>query len=177
MPPLGALPGRLALVLALVLGIMLLVAACAQTVPPSPQEDTPVPTPSVLAGMDPTDQPCPDSTWPPFDVPRPAGISAVATDSRHVDITSHLASRVYFRLSSWQVLQQHTCRGIVQNENVSGPLEPGQIFTADITVAGDDPTRPLTLAIWDQACGEGCHRPPDAALLVPPSLVQPIATD
>jgi hypothetical protein len=145
-------------------------------VPPNPPS-TPGASPSTAAAVEATDQPCPDSTWPPFDAPGPVGITAVASDSRHVDITNHLASRVYFRLSSWQVVQLETCRGLVQNENVSGPLDPGQVFNADITVAGDDPTRPLTVALWDRPCGEGCQRPPMAVLLVPPSLAQPIATD
>jgi hypothetical protein len=167
---------RPGLALAVALGAALAAGACS----PSPTT-SPTPTvassPSVPATARAIDAPCPDATWPPFDAPRPAGITAVATDRRHIEIANHSARRVYVRLSSWAMAQLETCRGIVENENMTGPLDAGQTLDADVTVAGDDPARPLTVAIWDRPCGEGCHRPPDGALLVPPSLVQPIASD
>lgn len=69
-----------------------------------------------------------------------------------------------------------TCTGLVESEIERGPIAADSTVR---TILGEFAGRldvPITIAFWEEPCGEGCQRAPVAALVVVRSPLAPGAS-
>jgi hypothetical protein len=168
-------------------GLALLLGACTQPELP-PDSSTLAAIPPVVASVSPATVPvdaespvasptfCPGRTWPPYPLGGIDGVTAVSTDRQTIEITNRTDRTISFRVSGWEIAQFETCLALGEAEVARGPIAPGT--TQPVTV---DPNWwrtavPVTVAFWDERCGEGCTREPRAAIDVELSLIAPLAS-
>jgi len=164
--------------------LVLALVACEPSVPSvaipsasSPSsEASPATTPAGGVAPSSRGSPCPDSTWPPYEVPPIAGITAVSTDRATVVITNRTNRLVFYRLAAWERAQLETCIGILEMEIQRGPIAGGQTITTTLGPYIDRPDLPVTIAIWDAPCGEGCDLPPVGGMVIDRSTREPVAS-
>jgi hypothetical protein len=156
----------------------ILLSSCAAPAPPSAPSGRTSGTPVAIATGSPAASQtfCPGRTWPPYPVGGFPGLEAASIDRATVAITNGTGMTWYYRVSGWQPAEFETCRALAELEVVRGPIAPGA--TERVTV---DPTWrqagvPVTIAFWDEPCGEGCQREPVAAIGVELSALEPAAS-
>jgi len=97
-------------------------------------------------------------------------------DRATIEITNRTAQTIYYRVSGWEPDQLETCRVLSEIEVVRGPLAPGATERVMIDLGWQQAGVPVTVAVWDRACGEACAREPIGAMVVPLSPVEPAAS-
>lgn len=170
----------------LISGLALGLAACGGPASPSPAPATPTrsvpvaPSQSATAGTSTSASPsptvCAGRTWPPYTVGALAGVVARSVDRATIEITNQTVRTIYYRVSGWQPEQFETCRALGEIEVVRGPLAPGATERVIVDPGWQQAGVPVTVALWDRACGEACAREPVGAMVVPISPVQPGAS-
>jgi hypothetical protein len=65
---------------------------------------------------------------------------------------------------------------LVESEVERGPIAPGATERVTLGQLAERIGVPVTIAFWDQPCGEACQRAPIAALLVVRSLEEPASS-
>ena len=155
--------------------LALVLVACAASTAPG---NAPVPaSPSV--GASPSAAPptfCAGRTWPPYRLGGIPGITATSRDRATIEITNGTTRTYYYRVSGWHPEQFETCRAFDEREVERGPIAPGATVQAMIWAFGDRLDVPVTVAFWDEPCGEACHREPIAAMQVLRSAIEPGST-
>jgi hypothetical protein len=122
----------------------------------------------LLAGAD-----CPGDTWPPYDLGGIPGLGARSIDRATVQLTNGTNRTWYYRAAGWTVEQLDICRGLVESEVERGPITQGASVRVTLGQLAEHLEVPITIAFWDQPCGEACNRAPVAAILVVRSLEAP----
>jgi len=116
-------------------------------------------------------------TWPPFDLGGIPGITATSRDRATIEITNRTDRTFYYRVAGWQPAQFETCRAFGEEGVEEGPIAPGATVGVMIAAFADRMDVPITVAFWDEPCGEGCQRAaPLAAMLVERSPLEPAAS-
>jgi hypothetical protein len=104
------------------------------------------------------------------------GVAARSVDRATIEITNRTGRTIYYRVSGWEPGQFETCRALGEIEVVRGPLAPGATEWVMIDPGWQQAGVPVTVAVWDRACGEACAREPVDAIVVPLSPVEPAAS-
>ena len=172
-------------------GLALVLASC--SAPPLPADDSPsVASPPIAGSASPatlaTDSPepplraasptsCAGRTWPPYRLGEVVGLAVDSTHRATIEITNRATLTYYYRVAGWEPAQFETCRALAEVEAQRGPIAPGATERVAIDPNWWQSGVPVTVAFWDEPCGEGCQREPFAATQVELSPVEPIATD
>ncbi len=167
---------------ALLLAVPLIAAACLAQANGQPDQSEPAAT--VLASIAASSESvsvaashsadlflkCP-YTLPPSGGRLPVpGISLRSLDRAHVEIANTTSRTYYYRVAAWVVLELDCGRGLVDYEMALSPIAPEE--TALVGVMQDVP---ISVEVWDRPCGEGCVRPPVGVVVVPMSSLEPPA--
>jgi hypothetical protein len=108
-------------------------------------------------------------TLPPFTGLTPVtGISIRSVDRAHLEIANATDRTYYFKVYSWWVYDLDCGRGLVSREGPNGPIAPGETMLVWV-----EEHAPISVAVWDRPCGEGCRRAPVGQVLVPMSSLDP----
>lgn len=97
-------------------------------------------------------------------------------DHATIQITNRTTQTIYYRVSGWEPDQFETCRALGEIEVARGPLAPGATERVTVDPGWQEGSVPVTVAVWDRACGEACARAPIGALVVPLSPIEPPAS-
>jgi len=111
-------------------------------------------------------------TPPPYDrLPAVPGISVRVIDKAHFEVVNATDRDYYFKVVQWMTEDNLVCgRGVVGHDSFSSPV-PSR---ATVEAGGGSTTEvPVTVAIWDRPCGEGCNVSPIGEYVVPISMVEP----
>ena len=171
-------------------GLIVALASC--SAPPLPPDAPRTSSPPVASSASPTaldtaspGPQSPDSsptfcagrTWPPYPLGGVEGITAISTDQATVEIANGTDRTYYYRVAGWEPTQFETCRALAELEVQRGPIAPGA--TERVTVFPDwrESGVQVTVAFWEERCGEACNREPFTAIPVELSRVEPRATD
>jgi hypothetical protein len=120
---------------------------------------------------------CAGRSWPPYQLVGIPGITATARDRATIEITNRTDRIYYYRVAGWQPAQFETCRALGEEEVAEGPIAPGATVRVGIVAFAERMDVPITVAVWDTQCGEGCQRAaPIGAMLVERSPLQPAAS-
>jgi len=119
---------------------------------------------------------CPGRTWPPHPLGGVPGITAVSTDRATVQITNGTDRTYYYRVSGWEPVQFETCRAWGELERQRGPILPGAAESVMVDTAWRQAGIRVTIAFWEQPCGEACAVNPVAAMVVDLSPVEPASS-
>ncbi len=162
--------------------LTLVLSACAAS-PKPPDSPGPTVTPPVAALASPVASPsadsatfCPGRTWPPYPLSGIPGITATSTDRATIEITNRTGRTYSYRVSGWQLDQFETCRVLGEVEVQRGPIAPGATERVRLDVSWWQSGAPVTIAFWDEPCGEACQREPAAAMQVELSPIGPAAS-
>ena len=101
-------------------------------------------------------------------------MTARSLDVARIELHNGTGRQYSFRVDTWQRGRLETCEALIEQEVVRGPIAAGETFEFLVDVPFDVP---VTVAFWEQPCGEACDDDPFAALLVTRSPEQPMATD
>jgi hypothetical protein len=147
-----------------VLALAAALGACGTSPPPSDPSPEAVatllgPSPPFAAEVN-----CPGDRWPPYDMDGIPGITARSLDRATIQLANRTVQKWYYRIAGWQVLQLDTCRGLVEQEVERGPIAPGATIQTTLPAFAGRMDVPITIAFWDQPCGEACRRAPVAAM-------------
>jgi hypothetical protein len=167
--------------------LALVIGGCAAKAPNDPSGSTIPPpvaaSPSVVAstsaGPSPSGGPpsfCPGRTWPPYRLGGIPGITADSRDRATIEISNQSGRTYYYRVAGWQLARFETCRAFGEEEVERGPIAAGATVRVMLTGNLEQNDVPLTIAFWDQPCGESCEREPVAAMLVVRSPLEPPAS-
>jgi len=109
----------------------------------------------------------------PYDSFRPVpGVAVRAINKGRFEITNGTSLTYYGGVTTWVTEDDLVCgRGVIGHDSLVGRIAPGA--TVDWS-GGSTADVPLTVAIWDSPCGEGCYRTPVGAYVVPISSVEPV---
>lgn len=117
--------------------------------------------------------PCPPSTWPPDELAGAPGVTARSVDRTTVEISNGTARAYWYRVAGWEPLTVESCRVWLEAEVERGPIEAGATMRVGLGALAERFDLPITIALWDEPCGEDCRRGPDAAMLVVRSPLEP----
>jgi hypothetical protein len=150
--------------------------ACSVTHPPADPTaaaiaPSPASSPALAASAN-----CPGDTWPPYDLGGIPGIAARSIDRATVELTNRTDRTWYYRAAGWQVEQLETCRGLLEFEIERGPIAAGAAVQVALAAFGERIDVPITIAFWNEPCGEACQRAPVAAILVVRSPDEPASS-
>ena len=172
-------PAPLSAAVLMVVAVASTLGACTAGPVSSPTQTAPPASPTIspsssLVQPSPCASPNAAASWPPYAVPdHVPGISVQAVDSGHTEITNSSDRTYFYRVSRWPSSQTSCSAAREEAEVERGPVGPGSNV---VSAAGSSAAAPLTVAIWDQPCGEGCSSPPIGVMVVPVSSIKPGAT-
>lgn len=141
---------------------------------PSPAAAPASPRPSSASSV-PAQLTCGDLfTAPPYDALTPVpGISVRVIDKAHFAVTNATARDYYFKVIAWTTEDNLVCgRGVIGHDGFGSPVPSGATIEAG---GGSTVQVPVTVAIWDRPCGDGCNDPQIGEILVPISIIEPPA--
>ena len=121
------------------------------------------------AGLD-----CPERPWPKIGLGGLPGMTATSLDLARIELHNGTGRQYSFRVDAWEHARLETCDALLAQEIVRGPIAAGDTFEFRVGVPFHIP---VTIAFWDQRCGEACVAEPFAAMLVTRSPERPMATD
>jgi len=119
---------------------------------------------------------CPGRTWPPYPLGGIPGITAKSTDRATIMIENQSGRTYYYRVSGWQLDQFETCRALGEVEVQRGPIHAEATEWVKLQGDWEHMDVPITIAIWDEPCGEACQREPIAAMQVERSTFEPASS-
>jgi len=119
---------------------------------------------------------CPGRSWPPYRLGGIPGITASSSDRATIQIDNHSGRTWYYRVSGWQLEQFETCRALGELEVQRGPIAAGATERVMLQGNWEQLDAPMTIAFWEQPCGEACQREPVAAMQVVRSPFEPPAS-
>lgn len=95
----------------------------------------------------------------------------IAIDRLHAQIINSTSQTYYYRISRWPTEQLVCGFGRHEQDLQDGPIAATE--TVEFSESST-PDTPVTVAIWDEPCGEGgCDGPPMGLYVVPISTVEP----
>jgi hypothetical protein len=101
----------------------------------------------------------------------------LARDSATIEVRNHGPRIASLRVSGWEVVQLEDCRGLIERDVATLPPEAGMSDTVFLLWTAGEPGVPLTVSVYSQPCGEGrCTGVPEAVIIVPRSIVEPLAS-
>jgi hypothetical protein len=158
--------------------LAIVVAACGSINPPSPSPTITARPSQVLssATFSAPQLTCGDlNTPPPYDALKSVpGISVHVIDTAHFELTNLTDRDLYFAVFHWTTDDNLVCgRGVTSYDGMGGPVPAGSTVEG---LGGSTPEVPVTVAIWDKPCGEGCTDPPIGEFVVRISAVEPEPT-
>ncbi len=151
------------------------VAACNSMGGPSPTPAItaqPSPRPSSATFVSPK-LTCGDLfTPPPYEALRPVpGISVRVIDKAHFEVTNATDRDYYFKVIGWTTEDNLVCgRGVIGHDGFGSPVPSRATVEAG---GGSTVEIPVTVAIWDRPCGDGCNDRAVGEIVVPISMVEP----
>ena len=156
------------------LPVAVAIAACAAPALPAPESEALLPTTSPAG--DPATF-CAGRTWPPYPLGDVPGVTARSTDAATIEISNGSSERYYYRVSGWEPTRFETCNALAELEVQRGPIDPGATELVTLDPTWRDAGVQVTVAYWQQRCGEACAEDPFAATWVELSPKDPVATD
>ncbi len=119
---------------------------------------------------------CPGVLWPPYEFVGIPGITVSSVDRATVEVANGTGRIYYYRVTGWQPERFETCRALQESEVERGALAAGNTVRVTLGQLGDLMDVPITIAFWDEPCGEDCQRAPVAATLITRSAVEPASS-
>ena len=120
---------------------------------------------------------CAGRTWPPYALGGIPGVTAVSTDKATIALTNQTDRTYYYRVSGWQETEFETCVGLAELEAVRGPIAPAATESLNVDPTWRESGVRVTVAFWEESCGESCSTEPVTAIAVELSPTEPVGTD
>jgi hypothetical protein len=99
------------------------------------------------------------------------GISIRVIDKAHFEVTNATDRDYYFKVIGWTSYENLVCgRGVIGHDGFGSPVSAGATVQAG---GGSSSDIPVTVAIWDRPCGDGCDDSSIGQVLVPISTIEP----